>query len=252
LTEAQKRDPRSYGDNSVLVFNRKVRGFQAGDSARLRALTETHLVVESGERVASVPFNQLDRVTVCERKELALSAGDRLQLKASGRSVEGAKLANGELATVKEMQQDGRILLADGRTLAAGFRQLVRGYAVTSYASQGKSVDHVLFSDSAVKAATSDQQWYVTISRGKKGVHIFTTDKEQLRDNITRSGERPLAVDLVAPRIRNSWSYELLEKRFGKRAAQLITFARQTRVFESFRQRQTQQVKRSPGMGMDM
>jgi hypothetical protein len=26
----------------------------------------------------------------------------------------------------------------------------VRGYAVTSYAAQGKSVDHVLFSDSAV------------------------------------------------------------------------------------------------------
>jgi hypothetical protein len=69
--------------------------------------------------------------------------------------VEGAKLANGELTTVREMQQDGRILLADGRTLAAGFRQFVRGYAVTSYASQGKSVDHVLFSDSAVKAATN-------------------------------------------------------------------------------------------------
>ena len=252
LTEAQKRDPRSYNDDSVLVFNRKVRGFQAGDSARLRALTETHLVVESGERVASIPFKQLERVTVCERKELALSAGDRLQLKASGRSVEGAKLANGELATVKEMQQDGRILLADGRTLAAGFRQFVRGYAVTSYASQGKSVDHVLFSDSAVKAATSDQQWYVTISRGKKGVHIFTTDKEQLRENITRSGERPLAVDLVPQALRNSWFYRLAERRFGKRVAALLTLGRQTRISESFRHRHTQHVKGPPGMGRSM
>ena len=43
----------------------------------------------------------------------------------------------------------------------------VRGYAVTSYASQGKSVNHVLFSDSAVKAVTNNQQWYVTISRGQ-------------------------------------------------------------------------------------
>jgi hypothetical protein len=25
-------------------------------------------------------------------------------------------------------------------------------------------------------------------SRGKKGIHIFTCDKEELRDNITRSG----------------------------------------------------------------
>jgi hypothetical protein len=59
------------------------------------------------------------------------------------------------------------------------FRQFVRGYAVTSYAAQGKTVDHVLFCDSAVRAATNDQQWYVTISRGRKSIHIFTTDKVQ-------------------------------------------------------------------------
>ena len=59
-------------------------------------------------------------------------------------------------------------------------------------------MDYVLFSDSTMKAATNNQQWYVTISRGKKGIHIFTGDKEQLRDNITRSGDRPLALDAVA------------------------------------------------------
>jgi ATP-dependent exoDNAse (exonuclease V) alpha subunit len=89
-------------------------------------------------------------------------------------------------------------VLTDGRVLGENFRQFVHGYAVTSYASQGKSVDYVLFSDSTVKAATNNQQWYVTISRGKKGIHIFTGDKEQLRENIMRSGDRPLALDAVA------------------------------------------------------
>jgi hypothetical protein len=41
------------------------------------------------------------------------------------------------------------------------------------------TVDHFLFSDSTKKAdtkkaATSSQQWYVTISRGRRGIHIFT------------------------------------------------------------------------------
>jgi len=76
------------------------------------------------------------------------------------------------------------------------YRQFVRGYAVTSYAAQGKTVDYVLFSDSAVKAATNEQQWYVTISRGRKGVKIFTADKIQLRQNITHSGNRMLAMDM--------------------------------------------------------
>jgi ATP-dependent exoDNAse (exonuclease V) alpha subunit len=198
LTEAQKRDARSYDKNSVLVFNRNVRGGKAGDLATLKSVDADHLTMEHAGRTVKIPFKQLDKITVCQPKEMALSVGDKLQLKANGRSVENKKLANGELVTVKSIQADGRIGLTDGRTLNQNFRQFVRGYAVTSYASQGKSVDYVLFSDSAVKAATNHQQWYVTISRGKKGINIFTTDKEELRENITRSGDRPLALDAVA------------------------------------------------------
>ena len=54
-----------------------------------------------------------------------------------------------------------------------------------------------MFSDSAIKAATNQQQWYVTISRGRKGIQIFTSDKVQLRENILHSGNRELAIDLV-------------------------------------------------------
>ncbi len=58
----------------------------------------------------------------------------------------------------------------------------------------------MLSSDPAVKAATNAQQWYVTISRGRKGVRIFTADKFQLRENIARSGDRTLALDIAKPK----------------------------------------------------
>ena len=92
----------------------------------------------------------------CQPKELSLSTGDRLQLKANAKSQDGRRLANGELVTVKEIHPDGRIALNDGRMLPKNYRQFVRGYAVTSYAAQGKTVDYVLFSDSAVKEATNE------------------------------------------------------------------------------------------------
>ena len=234
LTDAQKRDSRSYDTDSVLVFNRDVRGFKKGDSAKLQAITDTHLIVESETHVASVPLKHLDRLTVCQRKELALSAGDRLQLKANGRSEDGRHLANGELVTVKSTRADGRIELSDGRVMEANFRQFVRGYAVTSYASQGKTVDYVLFSDSAVRAATNDQQWYVTISRGRKGVHIFTTDKPQLRESITRSGQRPLALELAGgsgphPALRLWDRLHGYLLRFGRTAADRFCRLKQAR-----------------------
>ncbi len=223
LTDAQKRDARSYGENSALVFNRAVRGFKAGESARLKSIGNEYLLVEGGGRTAKISFKQLAKITVCQQKEMPLASGDQLQLKANGRSRENRKLVNGELVTVKTVHADGRLGLADGRILDKNFRQFVRGYAITSYASQGKSVDHVLFSDSAAKAATNRQQWYVTISRGKKGIHIFTTDKEQLRENITRSGERPSVMDLLAKFFEHDPAYRLIEQRWGQRAAVLIT-----------------------------
>jgi ATP-dependent exoDNAse (exonuclease V) alpha subunit len=203
-TNAQKRDARSYEPETLLVFNRNVKKFKAGDVAQFKAVADEHLIIERGGEAVSIPFAQLDKITVCRKKELALSAGDKLQLKANGKSADGRKLANGELVTVKEIRPEGRIALTDGRVLGENFRQFVHGYAITSYASQGKSVNYVLFSDSAAKAATNNQQWYVTISRGKKGIQIFTCDKEELRENITRSGDRPLAID-IAP-VKNEQS----------------------------------------------
>jgi ATP-dependent exoDNAse (exonuclease V) alpha subunit len=98
---------------------------------------------------------------------------------------------------VKSVRADGEVELADGRVLDKSFREFLPGYAVTSYGSQGKTVDYVLFSDSTVKPATNAQQWYVTISRGRRGILIITPDKQQLRENITRSGHRPLAMEFA-------------------------------------------------------
>ena len=200
LTHAEKRDRRFYKEDTVLVLNRSAVGFQRGQTVRLVSITDKGWVLESADKTRRVPFRFADRLTVCQPRELPLAAGDRLQLKANARTHSGRPLANGELVTVKEIAANGRIVLTDNRVLERDYRQFVRGFAITSYASQGKTVDHVLFSDSAIKAATSQQQWYVTISRGRKGIAIFTSDKVQLRENILRSGDRTLAIDLADQR----------------------------------------------------
>src|SRR3989454_9596546 len=107
------------------------------------------------------------------------------------------RLLQRRAARCRRMGSDGGVELSDGRVMDKSFREFLPGYAVTSYGSQGKTVDYVLFSDSTIKAATNAQQWYVTISRGRRGIRIFTPDKEQLRENVARSGHRPLAIELA-------------------------------------------------------
>ncbi len=197
LTDAQKRDPRFHTDKTVLVFNQDTAGFRKGETGRLRHITTKGLVVEGETKIRVIRFEHLSRLAVCQSCEMALASGDRLQLKANGRTARGERLVNGELVTVGKVLADGHIRLQDGRVLGTAYRRFVRGFAITSYASQGKTVDYVLFSDSAVRPATNQQQWYVTISRGRRGVRIFTSDKEQLRENICRSGDRGLALDMA-------------------------------------------------------
>ena len=224
LTNAQKRDERFYPRDAVIVFNQKVREADAGAKGKLSGILKTGLLVEVGGRFVTVSNKMLDRISICQTREIAVAAGDRLLLKANRKLATGGRVANGELVAVKSVHGDGGIELADGRVLDAAFREFLPGYAITSYGSQGKTVDYVLFSDSTVKAATNAQQWYVTISRGRRGIRIFTPDKEQLRENVTRSGHRPLALELAACLARGG-GVRLWDRlhgyllRFGRRAA---------------------------------
>lgn len=224
LTNAQKRDERFYPRDAVVIFNQKVRGTEPGSKGKLAGILKSNVLVEVNGKFVTVSNKMLGHLTVCQPRELSVSIGDRLHLKANRKLDSGGRVTNGELVSVKSVRADGEVELMDGRILDKSFREFLPGYAVTSYGSQGKTVDYVLFSDSTVKAATNAQQWYVTISRGRRGIRIFTPDKDQLRENVTRSGHRPLAMEL-APGLVLHRGLRLWDRlhgymlRFGRRAA---------------------------------
>jgi ATP-dependent exoDNAse (exonuclease V) alpha subunit len=233
LTNAQKRDERFYPQDAIIVFNQKVRQAEAGAKGKLGGILKSSVLVEVGGQFVTVSNRLLDRISVCQPRELSIADGDRLQLKANRKLASHGRVTNGELVIVKSVRRDRGIELSDGRVLDDNFREFLPGYAITSYGAQGKTVDYVLFSDSTIKAATNAQQWYVTISRGRRGIRIFTPDKQQLRENLTRTGHRPLAMEFAAGytarrpvRLWDRLHGHLL--RFGKRAAD--TFCRLKRA----------------------
>ncbi|HEV7401951.1 MAG TPA: AAA family ATPase [Chthoniobacteraceae bacterium] len=199
LTTAQKADPRFYPPGAVAVINGGQAARGGGQPGKIVAITAAGVVLDVAGKLRTIRRCDLDRLGIYRPRELLLGKGDRLQIKANAVSGDGRKLANGEIVTVSGVEESGVIRLEDGRALPSHFRQFVHGYAVTSYGSQGKTVDHVLFADSAARAATNAEQWYVTVSRGRKSIRIFTTDKARLAANIRRSGHRELALDLGQP-----------------------------------------------------
>ncbi len=199
-TIAQKRDPAFYRDGQRVYFVQRYGRFARGDCCEVCGTTKRGLVLRKDGRRSTMSYRYAERFTVVQPASMALAPGDRLQLKFNGRSVEDRALNNGEFVTVRAVRRSGEIVVTgvDGaqKTLSAAQRLFNRGYAVTSYASQGKTVDTVLFADAQNRAATNSNQWYVTISRGRKRVMIFTGDKSALRGAIQRAGGRELALQL--------------------------------------------------------
>jgi conjugative relaxase-like TrwC/TraI family protein len=200
FTEAEKQDPRSYTDCPKLVLHTNVGNWKAGKVLEVMKTTEAGVMVGARSEEKLIPWSESTKWQVCQPHTLKLAQGERLQLKRNQRAVKDKDaLVNGEIVEISHLLQDGTIRLKDGRSLPPEYRTFQLGYATTSYGGQGKTVDHVLVSDSGIKAATNARQWYVDISRGRKSATIFTSDKSGLIQRICQHGQNPLALEVFPP-----------------------------------------------------
>jgi conjugative relaxase-like TrwC/TraI family protein len=240
-SEAQKRDARFYEAGQSAHFIKTYGRFRKGETCDIIGADNRGILVEWNGRRSRVSYRYADRFVVARADRIEIAPGDRLHLKANGRSVEGTRLHNGELVTVERVEPTGALVVMDERektkTLAPSQRLFVRGYAVTSYASQGKTADAVIFADAGNPAATNAQQWYVTISRGRKRVMVFTPDKDQLRASIEQARERELAID---------------DGRFALGIAQRQELQRRQREREFIRQQRVAQINARRGIGVHL
>jgi conjugative relaxase-like TrwC/TraI family protein len=195
-TEAQRRNLANYQPGHVLVFHQRSGSFakheavtviETGRTLRVRRADGSIATMRPGGRTARSAFD------VCEQRTLAIAPGERLLLQGNDKR---HGLINGQLVEVRSIEGE-RITLADGRILPADYRQFTHGYAVTSHAAQGKTVEDVfLVASSRSLAAINRQQFYVSISRGRQRCRIFTDDRELLRDRLRKSAERTAALEL--------------------------------------------------------
>ena len=146
-----------------------------------------------------LPLDQSPRFQAYHAGEIALASGDLIRITKNGQSLDKQhRLNNGSLYRVEGFDTRGNILLDNGWTIAKDFGHLTYGYVVTSHASQGKTVDHVFIGQSSASwGASSREQFYVSASRGRKQVTIYTDDKASLLNSVSKTDDRLTATELV-------------------------------------------------------
>ncbi len=212
-TRAQRKDHRNYRPGDILVAHKATKHFAKGDELRvLRKEGGRVMVSRRGQELSLSPRQSGLAWTVCEERATPVAAGDRLRLQAIAHIETPAgqtrRLANGTTVTVQSVNPSRQLVLTDGSTLRS--RQVAYGYALTSHASQGVSVDKVFMA-----GAASHEGLYVSATRGRESVRIFVPDREAFLDATGLRSERRISAleftRTIRPAIRthlaSAWRY---------------------------------------------
>jgi conjugative relaxase-like TrwC/TraI family protein len=196
LTGADRTWAARYQFNDVLLYSRtsKETGIEKGEYARVKSVNAPNnlltVVRADGSEQTYDPRRQ-QGVSIYKEQEKAFSVGDRIQFTAPANEL---KVANRELGTVQSFTDDGRMSLQmdSGRSVSIDPREhphLDHGYAVTSHSSQGQTADRVLINidtELAAKDLINNRMAYVSVSRGAHDAQIFTSDREELPEALSR------------------------------------------------------------------
>jgi hypothetical protein len=88
---------------------------------------------------------------------------------------------------------DSELVLHDGRRMRRNGARIDQGVCITSHASQCRTVDQVVVLPDEADA----KSWYVSLSRARDAMHVYTRDKAALRQSVMRAGERKSVWELI-------------------------------------------------------
>jgi hypothetical protein len=208
-TVAEKSQAASYRPGMIVQFVQNAKGItngarfevvQAGD----KGVMLSGMGEDGTPRLLPLPLDAPRRFHVYDPVPLALAEGDAVRVTQKSKSEEGRALENGTFYTVAGFRTDhaGRltgIRLSNGAVIPPDFGHITHGYYTTSHGSQGETADRLLLAEGVESLpAASREQFYVSVSRGRKSARIFTDDKEALLERIHQTSHRLSAIELMA------------------------------------------------------
>jgi hypothetical protein len=182
LTTIQSCYASVYELGNVLVLHQDykrqglVKAQQYTVLAQDRSTNQLTLETSTGQ-ILTINPTQCRKKAVYEVQSLRVAVGDRLRWTKNNRD---AGIRNGQTFAVNHVALDGtaQITNSDGKTIEihlSGRQYLDYAWVSTTYSSQGKTADRVLALIDGI--TTNRESFYVTVSRAKHHLMLYTTDK---------------------------------------------------------------------------
>ncbi|MGA8654567.1 MAG: MobF family relaxase [Chthoniobacterales bacterium] len=179
------RDLLHYVPGRVVGFHtRTAGGFCPGEKWTVRETNCETVSLERDGKIREFKPSAKGKWDVLVSSTMQVSVGDQIRVTAGFR--EGKNVfKNNDIAQVREVT-DTDLVLHDGRRIRRDGARIDQGVCITSHASQCRTVDQVVVLPDGADA----KGWYVSLSRAREAMHVYTRDKAELRQSVMQPGER--------------------------------------------------------------
>jgi len=203
-TRAERSVARYYTVGDIIVPERDYQcGLKRGELYQVTG-TPRHdrITVEAVSQAQAQPAaieiipRTMSKLSVYHLNESELSVGDQVRIT---RNDAQHDLVNGQLAQIVGIEADTVTLETGGRQITLPTDRplhLDYAYTTTAHSAQGLTCDRVLYNAESFSRTTAQDTYYVSISRERHEVVVFTDDADKLPERVDRLGVKGLAHDL--------------------------------------------------------
>lgn len=208
LTKEDRKLAAAYRMGDVIKFHKanKTVGVEKGEYLTVVAVDKVtnQLTVKHWDTTKTYNPERAYGVQVYQPAERTFTEGERVQLTAPWRN---KGIANRETGTLERLDEKGNVILKlDKEDKRIRFnlnemKHLDYGYAVTSFSSQGTTVQKVLINvateDSRVRKLIDQRFGYVAVSRAELDAQVFTDKADNLARALGRTQDKHQALNPI-------------------------------------------------------
>jgi hypothetical protein len=213
------RDLLHYAPGRIVAFHsRTAGGFRPGEKWTVRETNCETVTLESNGKVRQFKPSSKGKWDLFVSSTMQVSVGDQIRVTAGFR--EGKNVfKNNDVTKVREITKT-ELVLDDDRRMRRDGARIDQGVCITSHASQCRTVDQVV----ALPDGADAKGWYVSLSRARDSMRVFTRNKAALRQSVMQPGERKSVWELLqaVPRSKFQSRDRMMPDLWATRQAEIV------------------------------
>lgn len=156
----------------------------------------SHETSKQAKDAIDINLRSLSKLSVYQEHRSELSPGDWVRVTRNDAALD---LVNGQRLQVVAMSESHITLQAGNRRVDLPANKplhMDHAYATTAHSAQGLTCDRVLYNAESHSRTTAQDTYYVSISRERHSVKVFTNDETMLPKAVSTEMAKGLALDL--------------------------------------------------------